>query len=570
MKRNKIFILFVFILMYHCKINPSVSPNDMEANNVSLMTQLLLNPRNLNCKFSPENGAIVQTVSSIVIECQTILQPINTDSHAELEKNFSLIRKDNFKLELLPLETVTEGKIQINFDFLLDTNGRTLSEPNYEITVDKTNPTVKTEFGTSLVGLSDFDKGFIELEYSEPMKNHLAVGNYSFGGIGGGDLIISEIAKLDGNKIRIFILGNVNRNGGEVTLTLRNITDMSGNTLSDSLVKINMIGARIVANLSQGRRNHASVYFNGKIYVFGGRVTNSATTALNTLEIFNPETLQIENLISWSAGIAPALSLHRAVLLSNQKILIVGGVNASSVNVATSFLFDPISETFSSGPNLTAQRRDFLTHTIGSIHYIIGGTGTGSNSIEKYSESSNAFSASFNMQKSRTAKASICSSNDSTFSVFGGATGTDAIETFNVSSGIATVSSSVDAIGNVVCKIGSEDFRFAGQSDSAQKWNLALNTKTSEFVMEQAGRSGFSNLEYGETQDIIIGGLIGANVTDSIELIDWEKNKSRQIGKLNYPKSSGTLTKIPNENRAYYIGGQYSNASYNIIEEIRW
>lgn len=542
----------------------------MGANEVSFLTQLLLNPRNLNCKFSPESGAVVQSLTSLEIECQTILKLVDTESLIKLKEKFSVNRKDNFKLELIPLEIVAEGKVQIQFDFLFDTNGRALAEPIYEILVDKTSPTVKTEFGTSLVGTSDFDKGFIELEFSEPMKNHLLVGNYSFGGIGGSDLIISEVAKLDGNKIRIFILGSVDRNGGEVTITLRNITDMSGNALSSSLVTINIIGARIVTNLLQGRRSHASVYFNGRIYVFGGRVTNSASTALNSLEIFNTDTLQIEKSVSWSAGIAPALSLHRAVLLSNQKILIVGGVNASNVNVATSFLFDPTSETFLVGPNLTAQRRDFLTHTMGSVHYIIGGTGTGSNSIEKYSESTNAFSAAFSMQKSRTSKGSICSSSDSTFSVFGGATGTDAIETFNVFSSGTTVSNSIDAIGNVVCKLGSEDFRFAGQSDSAQKWNRNLSSKTSEFVMEQAGRSGFSNLEYAETQDIIIGGLIGANVTDSIELIDWDKNKSRQIGKLNYPKSSGTLTKIPNENRAYYMGGQYSNASYNTIEEIRW
>ena len=521
----------------------------------------------------PASESYVQYFSSLELECSSALILRDSESYRKTLESFRISQTSPQRLTLVPNTPFSEGRVNIDFSFLTDSSGRVLNNATYTLTVDRSKPTVVSEFGSKLVGTNDFSKGTIELTFSEDMVGIGEPGNYSFGGIGGNDLVVSDVTKLGENKVRIFTLGDVNRFGGEILISIKNVFDLAGNELSANSVRINNIGTRIVSNLLQARRNHASVYHNGRIYIFGGRITNSATTALNTLEVFNVNTLELEKTLSWGAGIAPSISLLKAYLLTDNRIMMVGGVNASSVNLFTSFFFDPVTENFTVGPNLAGSRRDFTTYSIGSEHYIIGGNGTGSTTIEKYSEFSNVFTTAFTMQMARTTVTSICSYENSTLSIFGGATGFgnfDAIETFNLSTNVTTVSSSIDAIGNLVCKLEPGRFRFAGQSNNAQFWNPSLDTKTSEFSMEQASRSGFASFAFSDTQDIIIGGLIGANVTDSIELIDWETSRSRQIAKLNYPKSSGTFTKIPNENRAFYIGGQYGNASYNTIEEIRW
>ncbi len=559
--------------LVQCTIAQSTNPNDLTENRNLLFTQILLNTNQLNCKFSPENRDAVKTLSEITVECISVLRLLETEELTRLKEKFNLNIESSSKIKLVPILPIQNSNIDINFSFLSDTNGRKLANPIYQITVDSESPSVVSEFGTKLVGVDDFRKGFIELEFSEPMIGQTEVGNYSISGDGGSDLVISDVSTLDGNKIRMFLLGSVNRNGGEILININRVTDRAGNGLLSSSLKINLIGAKIVSNLVQGRRNHTSIFYNGKIYTFGGRSTNSAATALNTLEIFNVNTYQIEKTLTWSVGVAPALFLHRAILLSNNNILIVGGVNSSNTSLSTSFTFDPETEVFAVGPNLTGTRRDFLVFSNGTDHYLIGGAGTVSDRIERYSEVSNTFTSVFTMARSRTVNASICSFDGTTFSVFGGVTGlgsTDVIETFNINTSATTASSSIDFIGNLVCKLKTNEFRFAGQSNTAQIWNPSLTIKTSEFTMEQPSRSGFSSYSYNDDQDILFGGLIGSNVSDNIELIDWEKKVSRQIAKLNYPKSSGTLVKIPNQNRVFYIGGQYSNASYNTIEEIKW
>jgi hypothetical protein len=107
-----------------------------------------------------------------------------------------------------------------------------------------------------------------------------------------------------------------------------------------------------VSPLGRARVYHtATLLKDGRILITGGLVGPQAATA--EVELLDPST----GAITSAAPMSVARMAHEAVLLPTQKVLVVGGQSTRfGVAHATTELYDPLTNTWSAGPNLSTGR----------------------------------------------------------------------------------------------------------------------------------------------------------------------------------------------------------------------
>lgn len=107
-------------------------------------------------------------------------------------------------------------------------------------------------------------------------------------------------------------------------------------------------------DMNLGRKDAAAVLLpNGKVLAIGGRKnTPSANDATNLVEIYDPATG------TWSVTnhLLTARKYHFAIVLSNGKVLVGGGVSDTGARLLTSELYDPVSGTWSYTGNMPSER----------------------------------------------------------------------------------------------------------------------------------------------------------------------------------------------------------------------
>ena len=109
------------------------------------------------------------------------------------------------------------------------------------------------------------------------------------------------------------------------------------------------------STMTTGRSAHtATLLPSGKVLITGG-VANGTITGTNAAELFDP----VSETFSTLPMMTTARIFHTATLLPNGKVLIAGGfgvLNKNSTITNTAELFDPASETFTELPPMTATR----------------------------------------------------------------------------------------------------------------------------------------------------------------------------------------------------------------------
>jgi hypothetical protein len=146
----------------------------------------------------------------------------------------------------------------------------------------------------------------------------------------------------------------------------------------------------LVGSLNSARSQHtATLLGTGKVLVAGGKLIGSVSA-----ELYDPSTRQ------FTATTHPMVTtrfLHKAVLLASGKVLLVGGHGwPSSTALRSTELYDPGTDTFTAGPDLSTPRvegHSVTTLTAGPRAgqlLIAGGEGTGTSStFDLYDPASN-------------------------------------------------------------------------------------------------------------------------------------------------------------------------------------
>jgi hypothetical protein len=180
-------------------------------------------------------------------------------------------------------------------------------------------------------------------------------------------------------------------------------------------------------SLATGRTLHsATLLSNGKVLVVGGQRVGAPFETFTSAELYDPATG------TWSAtgNITTARANHVAFRLQNGKVLIVGGTNNESrTRLRSAELYDPVSGTWSVTDSMRVAR-DIPSGTLLSDGRVLvaGGSGTGTNldaleSAELFDPATGRWTSSASMQVARGAHSFTLLAGDRVLAA-GGSAGT--------------------------------------------------------------------------------------------------------------------------------------------------
>lgn len=148
------------------------------------------------------------------------------------------------------------------------------------------------------------------------------------------------------------------------------------------------------------RTNHAaSVLPDGRVLITGGMQHADGDGATNVAELFNPAT----GLFSTAAPMMFTRSFHASVVLDDGRVMVMGGSTISSgevVSLATTEIYDPATNTWRAGPELSVPRGGPKAAKLASGKILVM-DGAGS-TTEIYDPGSASFSASGSLMDYRS------------------------------------------------------------------------------------------------------------------------------------------------------------------------
>ncbi len=199
-------------------------------------------------------------------------------------------------------------------------------------------------------------------------------------------------------------------------------TNISSNVCNLYLSSTNSITT--TSNLTTNRKNHtATLLSNGNVLVTGGIDQSISTTQLlNSCEIYN------KNTNTWSTVSSMNFTRfdHKAILLPNNKVLVVGGFDGNTYTNTTE-IYDPISNTWSFGPSFGIPQDGRINHTLTLLNtgkiLLAGGQnydeGITFSNCFLYDYISNTFSQTTNMNLPRAGQSAIKLLNGQTVMIAG-------------------------------------------------------------------------------------------------------------------------------------------------------
>jgi N-acetylneuraminic acid mutarotase len=282
------------------------------------------------------------------------------------------------------------------------------------------------------------------------------------------------------------------------------------------------LGWSSAASLTAARDNHtATLLTNGKVLVVGGQNVNGV---LSSAELYDPAT----NSWSSAASLTAARDNHTATLLTNGKVLVVGGQNSSG-DLSSTELYDPTTNSWSSAGNLATPRSDATATLLPNGKVLVAG---GFEffirlaSAELYDPVTNSWSSAGAMATARYSASAVLLGSGKVL-VAGG----------SGSSGVLPSAELYDAVTN--------------------SWSSAGNLAT--------GCYDFTTTLLGNGNVLAAGGLDKSSTTlSSAELYDPSLNSWSSAGNMAAARSSHTATLLAG-GKVLVTGGSANSASLSVL-----
>jgi len=176
-------------------------------------------------------------------------------------------------------------------------------------------------------------------------------------------------------------------------------------------------------SMQLARSGHtATLLTSGKVLIVGGQGSAGNPAALSSAELYDPST----GLFTPAGSLQTPRSGHTATLLASGKVLIAGGIDATSAVLNTAELYDPGAGTFTTVVGkMSAVRTAHTANLLSSSGKVLlaggfDGTGVGQNTAELFDPTSQSFTATNKMVNGH-AEQTATTLNDGTVLLAGGA-----------------------------------------------------------------------------------------------------------------------------------------------------
>ena len=321
-----------------------------------------------------------------------------------------------------------------------------------------------------------------------------------------------------------------------------------------------------VGPMTTERADHTATLLNdGRVLIAGGfKGIGTSFTVLDSAEIFNP----VINSFASVSNMTTVRAFHTATLLSNGKVLIVGGVGADgSTALNTAEIFDPATNTFSPVGNLNSKRFFHTANLLPDNRVLIAGGFDSLNlkSTEIFDPVANQFSVGPDMNMPRTHHASTSLIDGRIFLVNGLILGSImSVDIYNPSANIFTsATSSAEQLGLSVNTLLSGKVSILGgklfnqpNGQTAEIFDPADNSFVEIGPMLISGIARDSAVLLNSGQVLFIGTNIKA------QIFNPQTNEFKLTGDLNTLRFIRHRLTLLQDSRALLTGGQLSEISF--------
>lgn len=359
---EKIKSIFLACIFISCKIASGDNPFDPNSpKNIGLL--LLGAEPVVKMEFStnrvqPGGTIYVSTNHDFTVRAEGLRLPISGVGVSPISQ---VIPRSRYLYEVRMKPSVTGGKFSINLkDYYL--NESLLVNPeNFEFEIDSQPPILELRTGNG-IDISELQSGFLDIVSNEEIVWNGDLSQVTLSGTAKNSLVVSDII-VSSRNIRLLFAGNPNSNGGILTISFSDIKDKASNSQGVIMVPVNVFAFKSGPNLNVARRSCVGIELDdGRRLVLGGRakkeVLINGNGTLSHGEFYNSVSKQFVP--------APEMVYRRqefdVVKLQDGRLLVSGGFggkvgNPSNGSLASIEVYDPVTNTWTEGPQLTTPRQ---------------------------------------------------------------------------------------------------------------------------------------------------------------------------------------------------------------------
>ncbi|NWG13688.1 MAG: hypothetical protein HXY20_09155 [Acidobacteria bacterium] len=317
--------------------------------------------------------------------------------------------------------------------------------------------------------------------------------------------------------------------------------------------------------MRDGRENHtATLLSDGRVLIVGG---DRGTSCLSVAEIFDPAT----GTFALAGGTMNAeRRLHAATLLSDGKVLITGGDNGGS-SLNTADIFDPNSGTFAAtSGTMTVARSGHTATLLSDGKVLIAGGYDGTNylsSAEIYDPSAGTFTATTGTMTVARRNHTATLLSDGKVLIAGGRSADSFLSTaeiYNPSTGAFTATAQAMTAGregHTASLLTDGKVLITGgyngsYLNTAEIYDVSGNRFTAVTRSMGSARRGHTATALSSGRVLIAGGTDGKNVLETSETYNPSDGSFSPSASLGVRRSNHTATLLPG-NRVLLAGGLF-------------
>jgi hypothetical protein len=357
-----------------------------------------------------------------------------------------------------------------------------------------------------------------------------------------------------------------NTTGGPFHVVATSVQDPSKNAIAN--VTIVPSGFRPTGDMSTGRSAHtATLLPSGKVLIAGGDacffINYYQNCPLDSAEVYDPGA----GTFAITGKMSVTRFSHTATLLSNGKVLLTGGHDASAE------LYDPASGTFAATGSMSVGRNSHTATLLGSGKVLIAGgqavSGVALATAELYDPNSGTFTATGTMAAARGSHTATLLANGKVLiaggSNFAGATlaTTELYDpvmgSFTAANGMGSPrifhTATLLSNGNVLVA-GGMAIAFNGVSlSSAEVYNVAAGTFAATTAPMMTARDSHLAVLLANGAVLVAGGSFGSSGALTAELYDTASGTFTQTGGLETGRALAAAVFLPLPDGRVFVSG---------------